>query len=708
MAYSNSAADEKLLADARKALSRIESREEKNRNNWLDDVRFARLGEQWPEQIRRQRDLDKRPCLTINRLPAFIKQVTNDARQNTPSIKFHPVGDGADQATAKVLDGVARNIEYTSNADVAYDNALENAVTGGFGYFRIITDYASDDTFDQDIKIEPIKNPLTVYADDPQHDSDSAEWDQCFVTELWPKEQFERRWPKAESSSIEADSHDSRNWFSDDFVRVAEWWLREDMPATLVQLSNGNVMLESDYLKPDNKAFLDALGVTVVDSRQTVTKKVTQRIITGCEILETNEWPGKYIPIVPVYGEEIIIDGERHTLSLIRFAKDAQQMLNFWRTASTELVALAPKAPWVGATGQFNTDSRKWQNANTANYAYLQYDAVDVNGTPLPAPQRQPFTGPPAGALQEAINATDDMKSIMGLYDASLGARSNETSGRAILARQKEGDISTFNFTDNLARAIRHAGRILCDLIPKVYSGPRILRTIHEDGTNQMVAVNGAQLPPDLQQKAMQEAQQENQAEAQAVGKVYSLTTGKYDVTCEVGPSYTTKREEAANQMIAFTQSVPGAGQVIGDLLAKNLDWPGADQIAERLQKMLPPQVQGQDPQVQAMQQQVQQIQQQAGAQMQQLQGVIADLQRQLQDEKQSKSIDLMKAQTDAYNAETNRLKVVQPAAAALDPQAIQALVLQTMSQVLSSPDILQQSQQQQITPEMAQQPQVQ
>jgi len=673
MAYSSTKSDEKLLERARKSLARIEDRENKNRNNWIDDVRFARLGEQWPEQIRRQREQDKRPCLTINRLPAFIRQVTNEARQNSPSIKFHPVGDGADQATAKILDGLVRNIEYSSNADVAYDNALDNAVTGGFGYFRIVTDYASDDTFDQDILIEPIKNPLAVYANDVAQGADSAEWDECFVTELIPKDEFEKRWPKAESSSIEADSHDSRSWFIDDYVRVAEWWLREDVPATLVRLSNGNVMLESDYLDPERKLFFDGLGITVVDSRPTMTKKVTQRIITGCEILETNDWPGRYIPIVPVYGDEVIVDGERHTLSMIRFAKDPQQMLNFWRTASTELVALAPKAPFIGAVGQFNTDAKKWANANTANHQYIQYDAIDLNGTPVPPPQRQPFAGPPAGALQEAINASDDMKSIMGLYDASLGAQSNETSGRAILARQREGDVSTFNFTDNLARAIRHAGRILCDLIPKVYSAPRILRVIHEDGTNEMVAVNGAQMPPEAMQQAAQEQQAADQAELQAIGRVYSLTTGKYDVTCEVGPSYNTKREEAANQMIEFIRSVPGAGQVMGDLLAKNLDWPGADQIADRLKKTLPPQLQGQNPEVAMAQQQ-----------LQQMQAVIGQLQQQLEQAQQDKAIEARKVDIDAYNAETNRLKVTAPA---FGPQEIQALVLQTIQQVLTSPD---------------------
>ena len=662
--------DDDLIADARKAYERCKYKEDHNRTNWLDDVRFARLGEQWPAQVKTQRELEGRPCLTINRLPAFIRQVTNDARQNTPSIKFHPVGDGADQETAKIYDGLTRNIEYTSNADVAYDNALDNAVTGGFGYFRVCTEYAADDVFDQDLRIEAIKNPLTVYGDPMSTAADSADWNVCFVTEMYSNDDFKKKWPKAEMVDFEADSRDGSDWFRKDEVRVAEWWTREEVPAKLLKLSNGAILLEETY--EENREFFDTLvpPITIVAERPTKTMKVTQRIISGCEVLETNDWAGKYIPIVPVYGDEVMVDGERHFLSLVRFAKDPQQMLNFWRTASTELVALAPKTPFIGAVGQFATDAVKWQSANTVSYSHIEYDAVELNGSLAPPPQRQPFAGPPAGALQEAINASDDMKSIMGIFDASLGAQSNETSGRAILARQREGDVGTFNFTDNLSRAIRHCGRILVDMIPKVYSGPRMLRIIHEDGTNEQVPVNGMQPPAQQQQGAM-----DQQQAAQSVARVFDLTAGKYDVTCETGPSYTTRREEAATQIMEFMRAVPASAALIGDLLAKNLDWPGADEIAERLKKMLPPQLQGQDPQSQAMHQQVQQLTQ-----------TLQQMQQQLNDKGADRQVDIDKNRIDAYNAETNRLKVTAPA---MGPQEIQMLVLQTVQQVLQSPDIL-------------------
>lgn len=643
--------DEDFLADVKESFQRICEAEAKNRDAWLDDIKFARLGEQWPEEIRRQRELEGRPCLTINRLPAFIRQVTNDARQNSPSIKCHPVGDGADEEVAEILNGLIRNIEYTSNADVAYDTALDHAVTAGFGYFRIVTDYADDDAFDQDIKIERISNPLTVYGDSYSTSADSADWNECFITDLITRSDFKKRYPKAQVTQFKADQKDKDiQWFDDDRIRIAEYWCRKDVDATLLLLSNGSTMFEPEYLKV--KDLLDIQGVTIANTRQTKTKKVTQYIVSGEEVLEKNDWAGKYIPIVPVYGDEVSVEGERHFISLVRFAKDSARMMNFWRTASTELVALAPKTPFIGAAGSFVTDAEKWATANTQTHAYIEYDPVP-NGSP---PQRQQFAGPPAGALQEALNASDDMKSIMGIFDASLGARSNETSGRAILARQREGDVSTFNFIDNLSRAIRHAGRIIVDLIPKVYSTQRIIRVIKEDGSNDRVPINQPfQAPPPKPEDVTDESKEQ----MEGITKLYDLTTGKYDVTCVAGPSFTTQREEAANQMMEFVQAFPQSAQFIGDLIAKNLDWPGADDIAKRLKLMLPPQMQGQNPQLQQMQQQMQQMDGEAKQAIAQLQQVMQQKDMQLKSMQQDKQLEAQKLQIDQFNAETNRMKAV-------------------------------------------------
>jgi hypothetical protein len=617
-------AKDDILKEAQEAFKQAEDAEHDNRIAALEDLRFARLGEQWPEAIKRQRELENRPCLTNNKMPAFIRQVVNDSRQNKPSITFHPVEDG-DVETAEVLNGLMRNIEYSSNADIAYDTAIDFAVSMGFGYIRVDTDYSYDDAFTQDIKILPVPNPFSVYGDPLSTSADGSDWKVAFVTDVLKEAAFKKQYPGAETANADGD-HDALDWFGTEGIRIAEWWTKEDVPTKLLQLSDGMVMFEADYLK--RKDIYDSLGLQVVGERDSKTCKVRQRIISGAEVLEDNDWAGKYIPIVPVYGDEVNIEGKRHYISLIRFAKDAQQMHNYWRTMSTELVALAPKAPFIGKTGSFDTDADKWATANTANHAYLEFDGDMM-------PQRQPFAGVPAGALQEALNAADDMKAIMGLYDASMGARSNETSGKAIMARQREGDVSTFHFIDNMTRAIRQVGRICGDLIPKIYSEERMIRVIGEDGSNDMVKVNAEYEDKDEHGNPML--------------KLHDLTAGKYDLIVKSGPSFTTRREEAAQQMMQLVQAFPDAAPLIGDLVAKNLDWPGAEEIAKRFKKMLPPQLQEQEEQPQ-IPPQVQQMIEQGQMQMQQMEQAIQQLQQenqQLQAEKASKQQDMALKQQD-------------------------------------------------------------
>lgn len=624
--------DKDLLKDALEAFKVAQEAEEDNRKAGLDDIRFSRMAEQWPEDIKAQREQEGRPCLTINRLPAFIRQVVNDSRQNTPSIKVHPSDSQSDPETAEIINGLIRNIEYTSNADVAYDNALESAVTCGIGYWRVDLDYAFDDSFDKDIVIKPVDNVFSVYGDPYSTSYDSADWNTAFVVDTLTKAQFKAKYKGADNQGLEVGYKDLPTpWGGDDGVQIAEYWYRKEIEKEILLLSDMTVMDAEVYVK--NKEVFDALGITVVNQRMTKSKKVHQCIMSGAEILEKNTWAGRYIPIVPVYGDVINVEGVRHLKGLVRDAKDPQRMFNYWRTTSTELVALSPKAPFIGPKGSFNTDADKWATANVKTHAYIEYDG----GMP---PQRQGFDGPPAGAIQEALNAADDMKSIIGIYDAGLGARSNETSGRAILARQKESDTSTFHFIDNLNRAIRHTGRIMIDLIPHVYTGPRVVRIMGGDDkkTPENVKVN-------------EPMEQEN-----GEVKIYDLTAGKYDLTVESGPSYNTKREEAANQMVELLRAFPQAAPFIGDLLAKNLDWPGAEEISERLKKMLPPQLQeneGANPEVQAMQMQMGQMMEAMKAMQQENQA----LQNEAKIKEQELMIKAKEAQIKEYQAETDRIE---------------------------------------------------
>lgn len=616
-----------ILKQAMEAYQRASDAERENRSAMRDDIRFARLGEQWDADLKKQRAQDQRPCLTINKLPPFIRQVVNDSRQNKPQIKVMPQDSKADPRTAEIMSGLIRNIETSSDADAAYDTAIDSAATCGIGYFRINLDYACDDSWDQDLVFERIANPFSVYGDPNSTAVDSSDWNVAFVTEMMDKTEFEKRFNDAEPIDWVASEYPN-DWITEDQVMVAEYWTRKEVTRSITLLSNGDVMGLDEYEEQAERFQLQGI-MPQGQPREVKSYEVTQRLLTGTKILETTEWAGRYIPIVPVYGEEVVLDGKRYFRSLIRDAKDAQVMYNAWRTASTELVALAPKAPFIGPEGAFETDVEKWSTANTQSHAFIEYDGPQM-------PQRQPFAGVPAGALQEALNAADDMKSIIGIYDAGLGARSNETSGVAIKARQREGDVSTFHFIDNLSRAVRHGGRILIDLIPKVYGAERIIRILGEEpGDAENVKLGTPE--------EAQASQQQQQNGVEGVERIYSLAVGKYDLTSTSGPSFTTRREEAATQMMELLRAFPAAAPVIGDILAKNLDWPGSEEIAERLQAMLQQQQGGQDGDPAAQGEQ---------------QVKMAELQIKQGESQQKAQMEQGKLQLDWFRAETDRMKV--------------------------------------------------
>lgn len=642
------------LRDERKEFEEAADAESENRDVALEALRFSRLGEQWPEEIRKQRQTDGRPMLTINKMPAFIRQVVNDSRQNRPQIKVKPVDDKADVDTANVLEGLIRNIERTSKADVAYDTAVDFAVSMGWGYIRVAIDYEYDDTFDKCLKIERIANPFSVYGDPNGSSMDGSDWNRAWVTELLTKDQFQAKYKGADPVDWVDAGYEGLKlpWRQDDDVLVCESWRREETKRKILLLNDGQVVGAQEY--EAGADVFQMMGLLPVNERMARAYKITQRIMTGAEIIEENEWQGQYIPIVPVYGEEINIEGRRFFRSLVHHAMDAQRMFNYWRTTATELVALSPRVPFIGEEGAFDADPN-WLTANSQSHAYLMHTKGSQR------PERQPMDGGvAAGAMSEALASSDDMKAIIGMYDASLGQRSNETSGKAIMARQREGDVNSFHFIDNLARSIRHVGCVLVDLIPKVYSGQRIVRVIGSDDTEQNAKLGSVDTEEQQQgQPAPQmPGEQPEQPELpEGVQNVYDLSLGRYDVAVDTGPSFTTKREESAMQMTEFIRSYPDAAPVIGDLLVKALDWPQAEEISERLKAMVPGQAQGGVPPElqQAMQDGQQQIQQ-LTAENQQL--------------KQKADIDAKKIEIEAYKAVTERMQVDQMAAGPLPPQA--------------------------------------
>lgn len=421
-------------------------------------------------------------------------------------------------------------------------------------------------SFDQDIVIERVADPFTIYGDPESTAVDSSDWNVAFATEQMTKATFQSRWKGADAVNWDDYRGCSAPWVDGDHVTVAEYWTRERGTRTILMLSTGEVVDEKVYL--EQKPLYDAKGATVVGSRETGTHKVKMHLLTGAEVLETREWGGRYIPIIPVYGEEYFLNGRRHLQGIVRSAIPAQQNFNLWRSASTESVLTAPIAPWVGPKGAFNSDAAKWATANRLPHAFLEYDVVGANGETIPPPQRTVPNQIPAASIQEALNASDDIKAITGIHDASLGARSNETSGKAIMARQREGDISTFHYIDNQSRAIQHTGRVILDLIPTVYSAPRIVRVLGEDGRAEMAPINQPVL---MTPQGPVPAPEQVPPEMEGMTHVFDLTNGKYDLTVKVGPSFTSQREETASQMIELIRVFPQAAPVIGDILAQNM-----------------------------------------------------------------------------------------------------------------------------------------
>lgn len=580
-----------VLKDALERFKQSQDGSSFNREDAVRDIAFARMGDQWDPIYKKQRDAEGRPCLTINRLGPLVRQVVNNSRQNKPSIVISP-GDGdGDYDTAKIIGGLIRAIERNSNASLAYDTAVDHSATGGFGFFRICTDYVHEESFDQEARIERISNPFSVHWDTNTTAFDASDWEYAFVSDLLTPAEFKRAYgKKAKATSFEGGTgEDMADWMDGEKIRVAEYWLREERKRTIIQLSDGRVvredfMAEAMPITPELTVtmaeFLSMQGVTVAGEREATYHEVTRRMMSGADVLSEESWLGSMIPICPVWGEEVLFEGRRHFRSLIRDARDPQKMFNFWRTASTELVALAPRAPWLVPIGGIPPgEEEKWRTANTRSHAYLTYDP-----SMGPKPERQAFAGVPAGALQEALNASDDIKSSTGIYDAALGARSNETSGRAIRARQSQTDTGTFHIIDNLSRAIQYAGRCLVEIIPRVYGQRQVVQILGADDKQEVVRLGKRDAP-----------------QADGEERLYDLSTGRYSVTVKTGPSYATQREEAADAIMQLIQSAPQAALVLGDLLVKNMDWPQADEAAERiqmlqhieLQKMMPPQPQG-------------------------------------------------------------------------------------------------------------------
>lgn len=624
--------EQKLVEQAHKHFAMASDAESESRAERLDDIKFVRLGDQWPENVKRDREQPgrERPCLVINRLFQFRNQVINEIRQNSPSIKFKQSDGEAHEKAAKIREDLVRRIQSDSSADIAYDTAAEWQVDTGLGYFRIYTDYCYPDSFDQDVKIAAVYDPFKVYDDPRSVEMDGSDAKFRFIIEEYDREDFELEYPDVDVTGWDsAGTGDTSGWYTSEIVRVAEYFYIDQAPVTLALMQDGSVIDKSE-LPPE----FEALVVQERKSKKNTCKWVK---IAGDKVIEgPKELPTSHIPVVPVFGSCVMIEGRRRMHGLTRHAKDPQRLYNYTQSANTETLALAPKAPFIGAAGQFSNMESEWQAANHVNFPYLEYNPIDVNGTLVPPPQRQVGPGTNPGFDQAMARSIDDMKSTMGIFDASLGNRESDQSGKAILSQQRQASIGNFHFSDNLARSLKHAGTIINEML-SIYDTKRVVQALGIDGTENPVVID-----PEAP-----EAYQEIDGQA-----VYNLSKGRYSVVVDVGPSYATKRQEAADSMMQLAQADPALMGIAGDLIIKNMDWPDAEEIAKRKKAMLPPQI------MQTLRDESSEEDPEVSQMMNQMADQVEQLSQALQQASDQRTLEEEKLDIDRFNAQTKRLEV--------------------------------------------------
>lgn len=554
--------EQKIIQEAIDYLRLCIDADSTNRQTGIADLRFSKAGEQWPVETQNSRTLESRPWLTINKTETFCQQVVNQQRQQRPRIKVHAVDAVADTKVAEIIGGICRHIEVNSNADTAYDTAFDSAVHIGWGYFRIDHDYIAPDSFDQDIYIRQIENSFTVYFDPSSSQPDGSDQTRCLVSDMMRRKDFKEQYPGIELapfSDYGTGDDDLTDWVTQDDIRIAEYFYIENKPSTLYLLSDRRTMWKDQLPAPD---VLEAAGLSVVAMRESLRPTVRWCKLTATAILEEQEWPGRWIPIVPVFGNSFVLDGKRTRYGLVKHAKDPQVLYNFQRTAEIESIGMAPKAKWLVAAGVIEGFENEWQQANTSARPVLYWNPK-IDGIEQPEPKRLQPEPAPQGIMESAAAANQDLTSVLGIVDPAQRLSGN-LSGKALRGQQQQTDSGTFHYYDNLTRSISHCGRIILDLIPKIYDQERVVRIIGEDGKPSQVTVN----------------------EQKAIGEVLNdVTVGQYGVVMDTGPGYNSKMLESQEAFGDLLKSPLGEkiADVGADLAVRTIDAPGMDVLADRL-----------------------------------------------------------------------------------------------------------------------------
>jgi hypothetical protein len=656
-----------------------------SRQRFRDDMRFLFADsdnqDQWEPAVKARRHMATQPMITINKVHTHWLMIVNQMKENKPSIQVHPTNGEASYEAAQIYEGLIRHIEYKSNAKVAYDIASEQQVGGGIGYVQVITKYADDSTFDQEIYIKEIPDALSVYLDPHIKKRDGSDAKFAFIYEDMPRREFERKYPNIKVPT----SNGNQQWVTKDIVKVATYYEKETKKEWLYSITNddGSVkfMRESDITVEERKLFNEIIrtGGEGIDRRRIDKHVIKKYLIGGTEVLEKGIWPGTYIPIARQVGEEVIIEQRLDRKGIVRYMKDAQRAYNYNASAALEYGALQSKSPYIAPVDAINGLENYWATANIENHAYLPYNNLDEQGNPVPMPQKAPA---PMGApvyMDGMQTANMEMMMTSGQYDQTFGEQSQELSGVSIDKRINQGNRATFHFQDAQANTIQFVGKIIIDLIPKIYDTKRVVRILGEDGSEDQIMVD-----PEARQAIVQ-----NEQEAEAkVQTIFNPNVGKFDVVAECGPSYDTKRAEAFDAMTGLLKAQPALSQVIGDLYMGSADFPGADKLQERMRNWIPASILGTGPSEQ---------EQQMMAQLQASQQAIQELTQQLNEKQSLIAIEKQRADIDALNhlalryenerqdsiqafkAETDRLKAI---LANMKPEQMNAIAQKTFNEI--------------------------
>lgn len=651
---------------------------------------------QWPSQILQLRELEDKPVLTINKTQQHNLQIINDAKQNKPGIKISPVGDEASFESAQVYGDIVRHIEYISSAETIYDDATTSQVEEGIGYWRVVTDYISDDSFDQEIYIRRIKDPRSVYLDPNINEVDGSDATFGFVFEDVDKDLFDTKYPDfIDIASPVSLDNSADTWLTKSVVRVAEYYRKsqkEDKLCAFVNPVTGEQeVIRHSKMNPELKKLWmlvkNAPNMEMGEWR--VRKVVTDDIewfkIAGDQIIDRGPWLGKYIPIVRVVGTETVIDGIYDRKGHTRGLKDAQRIYNYNTSANIEYGALQTKAPWIAPSAAIEGFEEYYRLANRNNYAYLPYNHIDEDGNPIPAPTRPAAPQASPAYVQAMQIAQNEMMMVSGQYQAQMGENENAKSGIAINARQRQGDRATYHFVDNLAIAVRFTGRILIDLIPKIYDTPRILRIMSLDGS-----IKNVKIDPNAPQAIQVENSEQIKDKSQMVQTlVFNPNVGTYDIQSDTGPSFATRRQEAFNALTQIAAQNKDFMNIGGDLLFKVADFPEADILAERWKKIIPQNILGDgvDPQLQQAQQQIEQLTMTLGEMQTQLENKDRELQVKEFDAETKRKTAAANASREDYKAENNRMQVLGNSGPAIDPKTIEPIVRQLLASMLAAGD---------------------